>query len=127
MNTNELSWHEADTLRRRVARVLNAFLPQTLEERLSKLQDRMATAWPEFGRSGLYDRLAILDLTQHESGTVVRFFNCDEDQPTFDPVGAVKHGAYWWLSAEINGVGKMSNKEMQQYLRTNKLNWVIIK
>lgn len=103
---------------------LQDFLPHTLDERLAKLRERLDQAWPTFSSVGGHDqwRLYLID---HEQGTLVRFYR--PGRPiTFDPVGAVKHGAAWYLSAPINGVSKFNNVQMQDYLSANELNWVII-
>lgn len=122
----QMTWTEANVQRQRNARALNSFLPRTLEERRAKLADRMGQAWPTFGRNGLYDLVYNpLLITAHDTGTVVRFFDSGTT-PTFDSVGAVKHGAYWYLSEPRDGLERFTNKQMQAYLQVNKLNWVVL-
>lgn len=122
----EMTWDQSCAQRKRNVKVLNAFLPQTLDERKAKLADRMQQAWPTFGRCGMGGKAwDALYIEQHDSGTVVRFFDC-EDPPTFHPVGAVKHGAYWWLSEPLDGLTKLTNKQMQTWLAESQLNWVVI-
>lgn len=121
-----MTYDQAQAQRRRNSTVLNAFLPQTLDERMSKLRDRMRQAWPTFGRSGLGDEIySALHIQDHDTGTIVRFFS-RTDPVTFDPVGAVKHGAYWYLSEKIEDKDRLTNKEMQAYLIANELNWVAL-
>lgn len=104
---------------------LTAFTPLSLEERLAKLKERLDQAWPSFGPSGLYEVDYLLHASDHTSGTVVRFFS-DGRPTTFDSLGVIKHGAYWYLSEVVNGFTRFTNKEMQEYLRINKLNWVVV-
>jgi hypothetical protein len=104
---------------------LQQFLPRTLDERLARLQERMQQAWPTFGSSGLSDGWYKLHISYHEAGTVIRFFA--DDAMTFDDLGAVKHGAYWHLSHEVEGRKTFTNRQMQAYLSANKLNWVEVK
>lgn len=103
---------------------LQDFLPRTLDERLAKLRERIGQAWPTFSIVGGYDqwRLYLID---HDQGTIIRFYRPGKPI-TFDPVGAVKHGAAWYLSAPIDGATKFNNTQMQAYLETNELNWVVI-
>jgi len=103
---------------------LQDFLPKTLGERLAKLRDRLNQAWPEFSFSGGYEYRQLY-LCDHSRGDVVRFYRPGKPI-TFDPIGAVKHGASWYLSEPIDGVSKFNNAKMQAYLAANKLNWVII-
>jgi hypothetical protein len=103
---------------------LQDFLPKTLDERLAKLRERLNQAWPTFSTCGGYDRNCLYT-GDHEQGAVVRFYRAGRPI-TFDPVGAVKHGSTWYLSAPIGGISKFNTPQMQDYLSTNKLNWVII-
>lgn len=120
------NWEQADAQRQRNTKILNAFLPQTIDERLGKLADRLTQAWPVFGRCGLGSAdYSPLRLNDYDPGTVVRFFSCIEPT-TFDPIGVVKHGAHWHLSAPVDGLTKFTNKQMQDYLIANDLNWVVI-
>ncbi len=102
---------------------LQDYLPKTYEERLAKLKERMAQRWPTFHIHGEYDTNR-LHLTDHEQGTVVRFYG---GQPlTFHDLGAVKHGPFWCLSEVVDGKTKFNTKEMHVYLSANKLNWVVM-
>jgi hypothetical protein len=103
---------------------LQDFLPHTLYEHLAKLREHLNQAWPTFSSVGGHDqwRLYLID---HDQGTIVRFYR-PEKPITFDPVGAVKYGAAWHLSAPINGLSKFNDVQMQEYLSVNELNWVII-
>lgn len=103
---------------------LQDFLPKTLDERLAKLRERLNQAWPTFTVSGSFDHRRLY-LCDHEQGAVVRFYRAGKPA-TFDPVGAVKHGAMWHLSAPIDGVSKFNNPQMRAYLASNELNWVVI-
>ena len=103
---------------------LHDFLPRTLDERIAKLRERLNQAWPTFSCAGGYDRNSLYTI-DHEAGTIVRFYRSGRPI-TFDPVGAVKHGAAWHLSAPVDGVSKFNNQQMQDYLAINKLNWVVI-
>jgi hypothetical protein len=103
---------------------LQDFLPKTLDERLAKLRERLNQAWPTFSTCGGYDRNSLY-LCDHEQGAMVRFYRAGRPI-TFDPVGAVKHGAMWHLSGPINDVTKFNNPQMHAYLESNELSWVII-
>jgi hypothetical protein len=99
------------------------FLPKTFEERMAKLTERMTQRWPTFHRHGEFDDNCLF-LVDHEPGTVVRFFG---GAPlTFDSLGAVKHGPFWCLSREVDGLQKWGNRQMQNYLRANRLHWVVM-
>lgn len=103
---------------------ISDFLPRTLDERLAKLRERLMQAWPTFSRYGDHE-YARLWLHDHDQGTLVRFYR-SMSPITFDSVGAVRHGAYWHLSEALDGVTKLGDAQMREYLAINKLNWVII-
>lgn len=103
---------------------LQNFLPCTLYERLAKLRERLDQAWPTFSHVGGHDQWRLYRI-DHDSGTMVRFYRAGRPI-TFDPVGAVKHGAAWHLSEPLEGQTKFNDLQMQEYLAVNKLNWVII-
>jgi hypothetical protein len=103
---------------------LSQFIPRTLDERLMALRERLNQAWPTFYRNGGWE-YSSLWIEDHEVGTMVRFY---AGSPiTFHPVGAIKHGPFWVLSAEIDGLTRMNGHQMREFLTDNKLNWVIIK
>jgi len=104
-------------------RRLQDFLPRTLDERKAKLTERMNQAWPTFYLSGdwSYKKLWLHD---HDNGTVIRFFA--GTPVTFDSIGAVKHGAFWYLSEPINEMERFDHRQMLTYLEENKLNWVVL-
>jgi hypothetical protein len=102
---------------------LQEFLPRTLDERLEKLRERINAKWPTFSRSGLYGHINELYLSDYDGGTVVRFFA--DDGKSFHHVGAVKHGAHWHPSEPIDGLARLTSRQMQDWLSANQLNWVI--
>lgn len=107
------------------SKLVETFMPYTLEERLLKMQERLKQAWPTFGRSGLVDSWPELNLREHHGGTVVRFF-VGADALTFTSLAAVKHGAHWFLSESINDSVKLTGVEMRAYLKANNLTWVVV-
>ena len=102
---------------------LQAFLPVTLEERIRKMTERLNQQWPTFGASGLGKDSYLLHIGDHESGTVVRFF--EDDAKSFTSTAAVKHGAYWHLSEPVGAAVRLNNRQMQAWLADQNLNWVV--
>jgi len=105
--------------------VLASYWPKTKEERLAKLKERMDQAWPTFGETGLYSEWNLLYISDRVPGTMVRFFT-DGVPTTFDTLGAVRHGPYWFLSETVEGRDYMTDTQMRSYLEINKLNWVVV-
>jgi hypothetical protein len=106
-------------------KLVETFLPYSLEERILKMRERLTQAWPSFGRSSRCAFPSELDLREHHGGTVVRFFVGD-DALTFTGLAAVKHGAHWFLSEPIDDAIKLTGIEMRAYLKVHNLSWVVV-